>query len=136
MKHLICSIALLSTVSPTASSAQTKDAKVLQPSFQCQFQEFAADDAIHAVVLKDKLSDQARIDVARTWFGGVQNSSYQVKELASTGLPGVPRIYEGDGLRLSIQSTLNANEQYLSATLSVRIDERTTQNDNLICLPF
>lgn len=136
MKHLIFSIALLPALVQTAFSAQGKATEILKPSYQCQSQEFAADDSIHAVVLKDDMSNQGRIDIARTWFGGVQKSSHQVKELVSTGLPGVPRIYEGDGLRLSIQSALNANEQYLSATLSTQIDERTTQNDTLICLPF
>jgi len=136
VKHLIFSLTLMSTFSLTALSTLAAETEVLKPSFQCQSQEFAVDDAVHAVVTKDNLSDQVRIDVARTWFGGMQKSSYQVKELISNGLPGVPRIYEGEGLRLSIQSTFNANEQYLSATLSTKIDERTTQDDALICLPF
>ncbi|MFM6928904.1 MAG: hypothetical protein ACKOX6_10605 [Bdellovibrio sp.] len=136
MKHLVVPITLLSIFSLTGFSAQAAETEVLKPFIQCQSQEFVADDAVRAVVLKDKLSGQIHVDLSRTSFGGVEKFSYQVYELINTGMPGVPRIYAGDGLRLSIQSTLNANEQYLSATLSVQIDERTTQDDSLICLPI
>lgn len=136
MKHFIFSMSLLSTFSLTALSVQAAETRVLKPSFQCQSKEFAVDDTVHAVVTTDNSTGQVHIDVARTWFGGMQKSTYQVKELATTGIPGVPRIYEGEGLRLSIQSTINANEQYLAATLGTQIDERTTQDDTLICLPF
>lgn len=135
MKDLILSVSLISSLSLISLSAHAEDAKVLKPTFQCQSQEFAIDDGIHAVVIQDPISGQTHVDVARTWFGGTRRSTYQVQQLINTGAPGAPTIFEGEGLRLAIQSTRNANEQYLAATLSTQIDERNTQDEKLICLP-
>ena len=136
MKHLLLSVTLFSSFSFAALSAHAEETQILKPSYLCQSQEFAIDDSVHAVVIQDPVSGDTHVDVARTWLGGVRKSTYQVKELVGTGIPGAPKVFEGEGLRLSIESTLNANEQYLAATLSTSTGERdSTQDDKLICLP-
>jgi hypothetical protein len=117
----------------TTLSAHAIQIEILKPNFRCQSKHFLMDDSVYLTVLEDKVSGISHIEVVRSWFGGIRKATYQAIEKIDANTPGLPLLFEGEGVHLAINMVPLTKGASLDAVLVTANDEGQTHSEELLC---
>jgi hypothetical protein len=125
---IFCAILCFSSIS------QAVEISILQPNYRCQSKEFIPDNNLFVTVLQDRVSGLNHIEVAQTWFGGVRTAYFEVSERVEKNGNNQPVIFEGSGMKLSIDHITTTKEQHpLQAILVIPVGDGEVRTEPLIC---
>ncbi|MBO9665810.1 MAG: hypothetical protein J7501_03250 [Bdellovibrio sp.] len=114
-------------------SAHAIQIEILKPNFRCQSRELVMDDSVYLTVLEDKVSGISHIEVVRSWFGGLRKATYQTIEKIDASTPGLPILFEGNGVQLAINMIPETKGASLDALLVTHNEEGQAHSDQLLC---
>lgn len=115
-------------------ASQAMEINILQPNYRCQSKEFIPDNNLFVTVLQDRVSGMNHIEISQSWFGGVRSAYFQVSERVEKNGNNQPVIFEGSGIKLSIEHITRTTEQHpLQAELVIPVADGQIKIEPLIC---
>ncbi|UYL09519.1 hypothetical protein B9G69_002890 [Bdellovibrio sp. SKB1291214] len=122
------------TVLSFSCAAQAMEINILQPNYRCQSKEFIPDNNMQVTVLQDRVSGMNHIEIAQSWIGGIRTAYFEVSERVEKNGNNQPVIFEGSGIKLSIdQITATIAQHPLQAVLVIPVGEGEIRTEPLIC---